>query len=84
MIRFAKPYLLFAVLSITCWAQSAQVSITKPVHGIPTRDKAAQSTPQASTTDNGIEYHGGPVPEPSQRHQRLLHLVWRLVEQSRH
>jgi hypothetical protein len=22
MIRFAKPYLLFAVLSITCWAQS--------------------------------------------------------------
>ena len=57
MIRFAKPYLLFAVLSIACWAQSAQVSITKPVHGLPTRQKAAQST----TTNNGIQYHGGPV-----------------------
>ena len=57
MIRFARPYLLLAVLGITCWAQSAQVSTKRPVHGIPTRQKAAQST----TTSNGILYWGGPV-----------------------
>ena len=57
MIRFAKPYLLFAVLSITCWAQSAQVTTKQPVHGTPTRQKAAQS----ATTNNGILYWGGPV-----------------------
>lgn len=36
MIRFAMPYLLFAVVSVTGWAQSAQISIKQPVHGIPT------------------------------------------------
>jgi hypothetical protein len=55
MIRFAKPYLLFAVLSITCWAQSTLVSINQPVHGIPTRSA------QANSTSNGIQYGGGPV-----------------------
>ena len=57
MTRFVKPYLLFAVLSITCLAQNAQVSVKRPVHGIPTRQKAAQP----GTTNNGIPYLGGPV-----------------------
>ena len=61
MIRFAKPYPLFAVLSITCWAQIAQVSIKQPVPRTPTKEKAAQSTRHASTTNNGILYWARPV-----------------------
>ena len=71
MIRFAKPYFLFAVLSITCWAQM------KVVERMPTRNHPPAAPAQASPGNvpfNGITYNGGPV--MNQPNGTNVYFIW--------
>ena len=58
MIRFAKYYLAFAALAVTCWAQ-VSLSLATPVHGIPPEGAAGASKPILAY--NGIQYNDGTV-----------------------
>jgi hypothetical protein len=58
MFRFMVSCFMFAVLSVTSWAQ-VSLSLAAPVHGVTPKGAVAASQPKS--TDNGIEYHGGPV-----------------------
>jgi hypothetical protein len=57
MIRFAKYYVVFAALAVTCWAQ-VDLSLVA-IHGV--TPKGAVGASQPKSTYNGITYHGGPV-----------------------
>ena len=68
MARFVKYSLLLVVLNVTCWAQ-VSLSLAVQPHGTP---RAVSSQP--SSTDNGIQYHGGSV--MNQVNGVNVYLIW--------
>ena len=78
MIRFAKHYVAFAALVMTCWAQNSRLSLATPLSGgVLPKNKVASQANQSSPANsgyNGIDYHGGPV--MNDPHGVNVYFIW--------
>jgi hypothetical protein len=73
MFRFMVSCFMLAVLSVTCWAQNNRLSLASPPQGgVLTKNKAATQTSQPNPTNDGIDYHGGPVMDNGAN----VHFIW--------
>ena len=61
MLRFMVSCIVLAFLNVACWAQGGRSLATPPQGGVRPKNTAVNATSQPSSTDNGIQYHGGPV-----------------------
>ena len=61
MLRFMVSCIALAFLNVACWAQGGLSLATPPQGGVRPKNSAANTTSQPNSTDNGIQYHGGPV-----------------------
>ena len=71
MRRFTVFCILLAFFNVTSWAQST-LSLASPIHGVPPKGAPEGSRP--SSTDNGIQYHGGLV--MNDPHGFNVYLIW--------
>jgi Phosphate-induced protein 1 conserved region len=74
MIRFVRYSLVFAALSLTCWAQNSRLSLASPPHGVAPKTAVANQISQPNSTYNGIDYHGGPVMNAP--HGTNVYFIW--------